>query len=266
MASRARLSISLVALVFAACLPSVGSSQYAPKWRVGDWWVVKTLQRSMSGLGRGWDWNYTRYDIVGVEKVREQNCYVLKTRHQGRDGVLSRVPYVFYVRTDNWLVVREVVTTTFNDTLLSPVITDCPLGLFGPFTSEPRLPRFPLQLENLDTAFRLKKRDDCSAWLREMSDVAGTNQVSRLLDEGDTAGGRVVRPSGVVYRVRSELGGNLEPVLPGPGEKRITQSLQLWCLDQPWCVYEELVQYNGEKLVPFVEERSWLIASGHADK
>ena len=84
-----------------------------------------------------------------------------------------------------------------------------------------------------------------------------------MLDEGDTAKGRVVRPTGVVYQVREEMGGNL---VPGPfsGEPRITQSLQIWCEGQPWRLYEEYVQYIGKKR--FVTERSWLIASGHAGK
>ncbi len=255
--------IVLTVLMVAACVPSFGSAQYAPKWQVGDWWVTKTWEESMSGK---WVWHYTRYDIAGVEKVDHHNCYVLEVRFQGSKGTLSKVNDLFYVRTDDWLVIRRKVTRMYNDTLLSPVTKDYPLGLFGPFLAgEPRLPRFPLQLGNPDTTFKRQTRDDCAADLREISRSADSALVKRLLDEGDSTGGRVVRPTGEVFAVRSEIGGNLGPEpLPGPGESRITQSLQLWCADQPWRVFEELVQYNGPKRTRRVEERSWLIASGHA--
>jgi hypothetical protein len=214
-----------------------------------------------------WVWDHMRYDVVGVEKVGNRDCFVLETRFQWSEGTLARTKNVFYVRTDDWLVVRQVMTTMYNDTLLPPVTSNCPLGLFGPFQGgEPRLPRFPLQLgNNTDTMFRLQKRDDCSAFLREMSGVADSTLVNRLLNEGDTVGGRVVRPTGAMFQVRSEMGGNLEPG-PLPGESRITQSFQLWCEDQPWRLYEEYVQYNGVKRVRLVVERTWLIASGHAGR
>jgi hypothetical protein len=110
-------------------------------------------------------------------------------------------------------------------------------------------------------------RDDCAADLREISRSADSALVKRLLDEGDTTGGRVVRPTGEVFAVRSEMGGNLGlGPLPGPGESRITQSFQLWCKDQPWRLFEELVLYRGEKRVRSVVEWSWLISSGHSGR
>jgi hypothetical protein len=215
-----------------------------------------------------WVWDHMRYDIVGVQKVGGRDCFVLETRFQGPKGTLARTKNVLYVRTDDWLVVRQAVTTTFHDTLLPPVITDCPLGQFGPFQGgELRLPRFPLQLENPDTTFKRQMRDDCAPDLREISRNADSALVKRLLDEGDTTGGRVVRPKGEVFAVRSEMGGNLGPdPLPGPGESRITQSLQFWCDDQPWRLFEELVLYRGVKRVRSVVERSWLISSGHSGR
>jgi hypothetical protein len=260
---RSRSSAVLLALAVVALAPALGVAQYAPQWRVGDWWVVKTSEPSNSGFGGGWEWNYTRYDVVGIEKVGKRDCYVLETRDQGPRGTLSKTKNVLYVRTDNWLVVRQVVTTTFHDTLLPPVITDYPLGLFGPFRAgEPRLPRFPLQPgNNTDTVFRFQRRDDFSAWLREISEVADSALVKRLLDEGDTTGGRVVHPTGAVYEVRSELGGNLGPG-PLPGEREILQSIQLWSDDLPWRLYEAVVDYRGPKHVGRVQERSWLVAVG----
>lgn len=261
---RSRSSAVLFALAVAALAPTLLVAQYAPKWQVGDWWVVKTWQQSMSGLGRGWEWKYSRYDVVGIEKVGGQDCYVLQVREQGRKGTLSKARNVLYVRTDSWLVVRQALTTgRYSDSLPTPVTRDYPLGLFGPFLAgEPRLPRFPLLPVNPDTLFRLQKRDDFSADLREISRVADPELARRLLAEGDTAGGRAIRPTGKVYEVRSELAGNL--VLDSlPGQREIVQSLQLWCDNQPWRLFEELVDYSGVKHTRRVEERSWLITVGH---
>jgi len=261
MANRFRLSASLAALCVAA-LCGIVQGQYAPQWHVGDWWVVKTWRQSESG----WVWYHVRYDVARIEKVGDRNCFVLEARLQSSKGNLSRTANAFYVRTDDWLVVRQVVTKMSGDRLLPPITLERPLGLFGPFQGgEPRLPRFPLQPGGQDTAFTLQQRDDGAAFLREISGFADSTLVHRLLDDGDTTGRRVVRPTGVVRQVRTESGGTLAPD-PLPGGKRITQSFQLWCEDQPWRVYEELVNYDGQEPMRRVMERNWLTASGHSDK
>lgn len=260
---RDKSSAVLLALVVAALLPSLVVAQYAPKWQVGDWWVVKTFEQSDVGFD-GWAWNETRYDVARIEKVGGRDCFVLETRHQGPQGILSGPRQVFYVRRDDWLVVREVVTT-FHEGLHRPVTTNYPLGLSGPLPSEPCLPRFPLQPANSDTAFRFRRLSHVSAWLREIPGVADSALVRRLLDEGDTAGGRVLRPAGAVYQVRSELGGNLDPN-PRGGERRVVQSLQFWSEGLPWRVYEECVLYLGQQPIRGLSERSWLIAVGHKKK
>ena len=258
-------SITLTALVFAACAPSVRLSRYTPQWRVGDWWMVKTWEPSTSGLAGGREWNYTRYHVTGVEKVEKQDCYVLQTERPDRSGGPSRPDIVWYVRKDNWLVVRQVLFSG-PYTNVTPDTVDYPLGLVGPiFGVEPGLPRFPLKPEHPDTVFVPRKLDDYSAWLREISNIADPASVKRLLDEGDTTGGRVVRPTGAVYQVRTEAGGNLG-LGPQPPERRIVQSLQLWSHDQPWRVYGELIRSTVRILPRRIVERSWLIAVGHKKK
>jgi hypothetical protein len=254
--------ILIAVLSLVACarqFTTVGKTGYTPKWQVGDWWVVKTFEQSDFGFD-GWAWNQTRYDVARIEKVGGRDCFVLETRHQGPQGMLSGPWQVFYVRRDDWLVIREV-TTTFHGGLRRPVTTNYPLGLSGPLPSEPCLPRFPLQPASSDTAFRFRRLSHVSAWLREISGVADTALVHRLLDEGDAAGGRVLRPAGAVCQVRSELGGNLDPN-PRGGERRVVQSLQFWSEGLPWRVYEEQVLYLGQKPIRELVERSWLVAKG----
>jgi hypothetical protein len=240
-----------------------GPRQYAPHWQVGDWWVVKVWQQ----FGQGsYLWHLERYDVAGITKVGSSDCFVMKIRVQSSKGHLALAGSDFYVRRDDWRVVRRVTTRVYKDTLIAVDTANYPHGLFGPYSGEPRLPRLPLKLAGrADTLFKLRQRNDSSVLMRELPRVADTALVNRLITDGDTTGRHVVRPTGVVYQVRSEMESDLKSDTE-PGAKRITQSFQLWCKDQPWRIYEELVQYDGPKPARWVAERTWLIASGHSDK
>jgi hypothetical protein len=258
---KGRSSAVLLALAVTVLVPSLGLAQYAPKWHVGDWWVTKRLGESPSGWP-GWEWTYTRYDVVRVAKVGRRDCFVLQTATSGPNGELGRDTRLYYVRVDDWLVVRMDIARFDDGKPCPPGIRVAPLGLYGPgFSGEPALPRFPLRLDDPDTTFKLKQRDDCSAELRELSSRADTELVKRLIAGGDSAGGRVVRPTGPVYQVRNEGGGDL-----GTDNSLIVQSLQFWSDDLPWRAYEELVHYTGPKPVRRVVARTWLTAVGHGKK
>ena len=261
---RGKSSVALLfVLAVAALVPSLGFAQYAPKWHVGDWWVTKTFGESPGDEGP--EWSYRRYEVVRVAQVGKQDCFVLMARTQGSNGALERDTTVLYVRADDWLVIREEIAHSYGDKPCPRIIRGVPLGLFGP-DEVLKLPRFPLRLGDTDTTFKLTKRDDGMAELREISSIADSASVKRLLDDGDSADGRVVRPEGVVYQVRNELGGDVGPD-PFSGQRRVVQSLQLWSEDQPWRVYEELVHYyTGPKPVRRVVEQTWLIAAGHKEK
>ncbi len=264
---RGKSSAVLLALAVAALVPSLGLAQYAPKWHVGDWWVTKKLSQTLTDFGKEWLTEYSRYEILGVEKVGDRDCFVLEVRPQSRpDGAPSKIREVYYVRRDDWLVVRRKLTLTFGDSLLPERTEDCPMGLFGPgYSLEPRLPRFPLRLDDPDTTFKLKRRHHGALKMREISTLADRGAVKRFLDEGDGANVRVVRPTGPVYEVRVEDGGNLAPG-PLAEHQQIVQSLQLWCEDLPWRLYEGNVTYVGPRRAKCVNERSWLIAVGHSGK
>ena len=241
----------------------MSSGQYAPHWQVGDWWVTKVWQQFEGG---SWLWHLERCDVAAIAKVDSSDCFVLKIRVQSSKGNLVPTGSDFYVRISDWRVVRRVTTRARASGLLPPDTSNYPLGLFGPYKDEPRLPQFPLQLgTKADTMFRLRQRNDSSALMREISRFADPALVKRLLDDGDTTGRHVVRPTGTVYQVWSEMESDLKSDST-PGAKRITQSLQLWCKDWPWRLYEELVQYDGPKPTRWVAERTWLIKSGHTDK
>ena len=262
---RSKSSAVLLVLAVAALAPSLGVAQYAPKWHVGDWWIVKTWEiRPRDG---DWRWVYRRYDVAGIEKVGKNDCYVVEIRGGRRPSISSAgAPgIILYVRTDNWRLVRTVQARYLSGKRVAPDVFNTPDGRYGPFVSQPRLPRFPLQLTSQDTAFKHERFEDWGAYLREISRPADPARVERLLAEGDTADTKAVRPSGAVYQVRDEVGGNVIPG-PKPGAREFTQSLQFWSDDLPWRSFEEFVSYRGPTLTRCVNERSWLIAVGQAGK
>jgi hypothetical protein len=257
-------------LTVAACahqMTAVRTSGYAPKWHVGDWWIVKTWWERQSSHGIAWEWKYRRYDVAGIEKVGQNDCYVLEIRGDRRPNIrrYGAAGIVLYVRTDNWRLVRTEHARYYGGKRVSPDVRNYPRGLFGPRVSEPRPPRFPLQLMNQDTAFKRERREYSVADLREISRPADPALVRRLLSEGDTADSRAIRPTGAVYEVRSELAGDF---VPGSLTNRryIRQSHQLWSDDLPWRPFEELVEYSGPNSTRSVTDRSWLIAVGHNKK
>ncbi len=260
--------ILLSVLLVAACarqFTAGGHTSFTPRWRVGDWWVVKIWEPATSVLADDSNRSYRRYDVAGVEKIGRQDCYVLRAASPDRGGGSSGTDVVWYVRTDNWIVVRQVLFSGPGSDV-TPDTQESPQGLVGPlFGGEQCLPRFPLKPERLDTMFKPRRLEDYSAWSREISSVAEPASVKRLLDEGDTAGGRVVRPTGVVFEVRTEAGGELG-LRAEPPERRIVHSLQYWSRGQPWRVYGEIADYDAANPVWRVVERSWLVAVGHSKK
>jgi hypothetical protein len=270
---RSRSSAVLLALAIVACArPNAAAkpSGYVPKWRVGDWWVIKTCSESQSAADLGtephWVWDETRYEVTGEERMNKHKCFVLTEILQGAPGP---DPYnVYYVRKDTWLIVRRVEHLWTGRGLRPPLTFDLPHGVYGAVPGrEPRMPKFPLSLNSPDTAFRLKVFDDRAGILREVSALADSDLVNRVLSEGDSADGRVVRPAGIVYEVRSERAGNR--VLTPKGDSsydRISQSLQFWSESLPWRLYECYFTYDPQHHTQSVPQRSWLIAVGHKEK
>jgi hypothetical protein len=259
----------VLAFAVAALASSLAVAQYAPTWHVGDWWVTKTFEDSHTGWGR--TWRYTRYDVVRMAKVGGHSCFLLITRTADRYGNGGNDSVFSFVRADSWLVVREEYCL---GKARAHSVENAPHGRPGLYgMGSQRIPMFPLRLDDPDTSFKLLECDRRGfAELREISSVADSSLVSRLLDDGDTVSVtghfaemkadskkvRVLRPTGAVYQVRKELGGDL-----GTDNSRVSQSLQFWCNDQLWRVYEERVLLDGPKPVRRVYSRTWLIAVGH---
>jgi hypothetical protein len=257
-----RLSnIVLTALAVAVCVPSVGSSQYAPQWHVGDWWVVKERCTDMRG---GRHWQHRRYDVLKMEKVDGQDCLVLQRGDTASPGNGPRTLY--YVRSDNWKIVREVDYFWQQGQLVGPSTFECPQGMFGPLPGEPHLPLFPLDTVIVrDSTFREYHVARSWAWLRQSSGLADSALLKRWLTEPDTLAGRPVPPGrGRMFSVLCELGVPRDS--SGPAV-RYAYSLQLWSEDLPWRLYEERGQYVPPgSSTRYVDVRTWLIRHGRSGR
>jgi hypothetical protein len=247
----------LLALAVVALAPSFAAAQYAPKWHVGDWWIVKVWESDMIGGKR---WLCDRYDVLRVEESGGADCFVIQHRigdtAASRDGVRD----VYYVRTTDYRIVRKVEYLHQAGKPLGPRVFNCPEGMYGPTPFHPRLPLFPLDsVSTQDSGFH-----DCHtamSWasLRQFSGPADSALLSRHLVEPNPSGGCPVQlRGGTVFSVLSEMGVRRDSItMPS------VYSLQLWSRDYPWRLYEEQGQYvpDGTRTP---RSQSWLVACGHS--
>jgi hypothetical protein len=253
--------IILTALAVAVCMPSVGSSQYTPQWRVGDWWVVKVWK---SDLHDGMRWRPQRYDVSGIEKVDGADCFVLQEKIGDTTPATDGERILYYVRTDNYRVIRKDEYFRQAGKLVGPRTSNCPEGMFGPTPLQPRLPLFPLDsVAPRDSTFHDYQTVLSWAALRQFWGAADSALLNRYLSEPNPSGGRPVQPrGGKTFSVLSEEGAPREP---GGPDVPHTYTLQLWSTDYPWRLYEEWGQYappgSGARQPG---ERSWLIACGRS--
>ncbi|MBM3314564.1 hypothetical protein FJY71_01795 [candidate division WOR-3 bacterium] len=251
------VALSLMMLV---CLPAVSSAQYMPRWQVGDWWVIKTLEKYKS---RNWGWYHHRYEVLRMERVNGRDCYVLESRDP--DGQPQGVRELYHIRTDSLLPIRQTHIWAQSNRLLPPAATDYPDGVPRIYTPDLQLPYFPLDTAYVrDTMFTCRPGE---GYVRNVTRVADSVTVRRLLDTGDSCGERVPRPSGgPVYAVRSEAAGGPPPLPPPPGRPwpMVWQTNQLWCDTWPWCVYEEHTAIDNRSGTRRLYSRSWLVRVGHS--
>jgi hypothetical protein len=253
--------IFFAVLLVAACarqFTKVEKAGYTPKWRVGDWWIVKSRMRSLSG--HGWQWDNDRYDVVSMEKVEGKNCLVLRKGDPDSPGSGPRKLY--YIRTDDFRIIRRVEYFWQAGKLIGPVTADFPDCRTGPDPAE-LLPMFPLDAAGIqDSIFRIYAK---GGYLRQLSGPPDSDLLRDCRNYPDTSQGHPVQPrDGKLYSVLCESGtprgptGQIEPFV---------YSLQLWSEDFPWRLYWEQGRckppWGGPR---YPEVRSWLSAFGHTNK
>lgn len=258
-----RLSVA-VAVFGIATLCSVAQAQFTPQWHVGDWWIVKQWCTDLRG---GMDWRPWRYDVLGIEKVGGKDCFVLQAKlgdtTPARDVGQDLFYVLFYVRKDNWRIVREAEYYRQAGKLRGPGTRNYPTGMFGPRPDQSCLPLFPLDTASVqDSTFRLYGRIHGSVgYLRHFSGLADSGLLNRYRSDPDTSGGRPVQPGGGTMFAALSEGGT-------PRDGSIVPSsydLQLWSSDYPWHLYSEGGQYLREG-VRSQEKRSWLIRCGRSGR
>jgi hypothetical protein len=260
---RSRSRAGLLALAVAVLLPSLGIAQYAPKWHVGDWWIVKEWITDLHG---GWQWQHWRYDVLRTEKTDGRECFVLQRGDTLDPGTGPRTLY--YVRSDSCRIIKEVDYYWQNGKLYGPGTFNCPQGMYGPFSGEPQLPLFPLVPELVrDSAFVRRRVARFWGHLRQFTYLADSAALDRYRAEPSQSGGR---PVGLGNgRVLASLSESAEPTADGGPDVVDLYTLQLWNENLPWRLYSEWGQYRhkpGKVLPPYVNVREWLVRIGHSGK
>jgi hypothetical protein len=254
---RLQLGSVLLALAVVALAPSLGVAQYAPKWHVGDWWIVKEWMPDLNG-GSGSHWQHCRYDVLRTEKVDRNDCFVLQWGDtlSPRSGPRT----LYYVSSDSLRIIRRVDYFQQAGKLLGPSTFNCPQGMYGPNPGEPQLPLFPLDTTaTRDSTF--------VSHFRQFASLADSVSLRRYREDPDQSSGRPISAgNGVLF---ASLAQSSEPTGPGGPEVARLYSLQLWSEDLPWRLCSEWGQYlhtPGRTVRTYVETREWLIRSGHTGK
>jgi hypothetical protein len=246
-------------LLLAATSTKLCLASFAPQWQVGDWWVTKS--NHISGKV-GWRlmYDYRRYDVIRIDSVGGHPCYVLQVEYRDYTTTPGNLRDAYYVRMDNWAVVRQIAYSRGNRGFEEMSHWDSPRGQVEYIEAGPSLPHFPLSGKPTSRRIPLPRRDGGTVprYFRDSSATADSTVVTQWLDEDrDAPFVRVSRPSGVayyLYHIESDA---------NRATQRRSYSNQIWCKNQPWRLYElRQLDYS-----PFtITQKSWLIASGHAGK
>jgi len=171
----------------------VADAQFTPQWNVGDWWIVNEQGESTRD-DSGWVWQPRRYDVLDTEGVDGHDCYVLQEKLVDTTAAQEGVRDLYYVRTDDWKIVRRVEYFTRAGKLIGPSAADYPQGMFGTRRGELRMPVFPLDTTYVqDSAFGVYEFPIGSAYLRQFSGLADSVLLSLYLSQPDTSGGYPVQ-------------------------------------------------------------------------
>jgi len=261
--TRAVLTVLAVATFGLAASPAKPKG-YAPKWRVGDWWVTKTQVPSVTG--HGWRWQLNRYDVLSSERVAGCGCLVLQVKFGDTTPTRDGARYIYYVRADDYVVIRQVEYSWQAGSLVGPTTFDFPEGVFGDLVFGQQLPQFPLGIAApRDSTFYRRGSGLGMANVRQFAGAADSASLAGYLGDPEPRAGAPVKPRGSkLFSVLSEWGAPRES---GGPDMPYTYSLQLWCGAYPWRLYSEWGKYwpRGSS-TRRASRRSWLIASGHKEK
>jgi hypothetical protein len=240
----------LLAVACARQFTTVGKQGFTPNWREGDWWTLSTWT--------GYEWRLSRYDLLRIEEVDSRECFVLQEKKGDTTAVPDGERTLFYVRKDNWRVVRVASYTKSG----GPYLTDYPQGTFGFAPDQPRLPWFPLDTSTAQSfTFRsYEVTRFVRGVLRQHARPADSVLMRRYTARPAPPGARDSRfASGTMFSVLIDGGVPRQTRVPNE------YSLQLRSSDCPWRLYEEEGTYARDGMRDY-DRRTWLIAWGYSEK
>jgi hypothetical protein len=217
-----------ISVLLAVATPALCFAAFTPHWQVGDWWLTRS--NPISGKV-GWRimFEYRRYDVIRIDSVDSHPCYVLQMEYRQHPSDSGNLREEYYVRTDKWIVVRQLGFQRTNRGFERMLHWDFPRGQLETNECGLCLPHFPLEERPASRSLKLPPQGDGTThYVHERSATADSAVVTVCLDAGDTPAEPVLRPAGgVVYSYRIESD-------PSAAIRRRAYSSQLWCKSQPW--------------------------------
>jgi hypothetical protein len=220
----------------------------APKWEVGDWWDLDYQNYVDEGMARiqpannrqkvGWGpLHRWKYEVVGTENVRGDDCYVLEMRNRGTIETM-------WLRTTDLLVMRRMDDTLFyremrtKDPTLGKHYFPKPLEetTIGPF-GRPANFSFPLGLPLFGVAWNISPNK------QTLTDIPKETLLKKASDS-------------LRERIRPLIGPRSAKIVitdPGAG----FPETQYWNSSLPWFVYGEYHTVDGPE-----RSQYWLVDFG----
>jgi hypothetical protein len=243
------------------------ANEWKPKWKIGDWWIVKSQSRvNVSSVPRpnGYDPfkdrpGEARYEVIGIEKIKGQNNYVLEKRPSPIDSCMPEFRTNFYLRKDDFWPTMEVnysyrqSTLPKTDTFHYRYFKKCPLIFdrsIGDF-----MPVFPLIFEGAAAESLAEVHLTHAGYVAQKVNVRRLEDFTtsfKNLENIDTIHMR----NGVCYLVTIEQW-RVPRFLTDPSSEKRVEVRQIWVPSLPWYLYQEIIGKTVDRRDTLIE-RCWL--------
>lgn len=168
---------------------------WSPKWRIGDWWIVKFRGAYLPFHGPDSPEEYWRvrpakfmYRVTGIKRVRGRDCFVLEERIMPfRDDAVS---FKYLVRCDSLQVISVIDSVVKRNGRSDVHADDVRRQALGPYTSaHPPMyvfPAFPLVSEGEGAESLAKCHLGPVSYVSQTVARVKVSDVTELLKEADS--------------------------------------------------------------------------------
>lgn len=262
-----RAVISIGVWWFLATVGLVGElpNDWAPKWEVGDWWIVQTYTRYTEPSSYPQPWSKSgrwRYEVKGIEKVNGQNCYVLELSAVMLRGDKLLQEY-YYFRVNDLRAVRVYYPPERHIPPSEGRPSARDIKIDGGYAGMIHLPCFPLikQGSKADSLATIPRKWGGIGWATQIVTQSGVEEFEEIFADFDSIcsyfsryGHRnLVEDTLIISQMRNE---EAYFVLAEGGVNTLEQ---IWVPSLPYALFGRLYWPQKEEGTKQVSEFYWLV-------